>query len=148
MQAAQGLRRFDSQLRDEYPASLRIARQCLGPLARGGQRPNEEVPRLLPQRVLGHERAQIGQAFRGAVGVDEQAGAGLAGGMPLARQPFHRRTPDRRDGQALQRLAAPQRERVVQFGQRAARGEPLESRDIKLVAIEAQLVPRKSGVKP
>ena len=106
----------------EAAGELAVRDERLGVPARGVARGHELGHQLLAQRILGDERAQLGGCLIGAAEGVQRGGARAA--EPIAERVKSPRL-DRRDvvGQLEigERLAAPERQRLVADGQRIRR---------------------------
>ena len=93
--------------------------QRLGLPAAAVQGDHQQPARPLPQRVLGHQRGQLGHRRRGLPLGEHQVGPFLRRGGAQLGQPQPLRLRER-SGHSGERLAAPQRERLVHDPRRTA----------------------------
>jgi hypothetical protein len=114
VRGAQLRRRVGAQLVPEPAAQLLVGGERVGLPAARLQRGDQPVPQRLPQRVPGGPGAQLDGDVRGPAGGQVQAGAPLDGGQPLLHQVGHLVAVQRLGAQPLQRLAAPQPQRLVE----------------------------------
>jgi hypothetical protein len=142
---------FDAQLADQRPAQPLERRQCLGLAPGPVQGVHAQPDQPLPQRVFPADTAQRRQHVQVPAGEDPDVRPVFDRGEPPLGQVREQRLDDRAEFHAVERRAAPQRQRLLQqVGRRVRgavrggppgpRGEPVEDQHVQVVGAEVELV--------
>jgi hypothetical protein len=155
LELAQRRARLERQLLDQHPPGVLIGGERIGLPAAPVQRQHQLCMQMLAQRMLLNQHLELADQFSLAPELEISLDAFLQRREPQLLQLPDRRLRERRVGEIVKRSPAPQAERLAQLRGRLRRlgrvrlaHQPLEAVKVKLVAIDAQQIPRRAGGNP